>query len=86
MVSTPTAFKEDIIIYPNPSTGIFNISGLRMPPESAIEIYGFSGERVRAIPVSGIDFTLDLSDLPTGAYWARWPEGRQTRLLKLVKM
>lgn len=55
--------KIDVTIYPNPSTGLFQVSGL--PIGYQIQVFDITG-RVLAMPF--IDDTIDLSDFENGVY------------------
>jgi hypothetical protein len=59
--------KNDIIIYPNPSTGIINI--LELPEDVQLNIYNILGQLVSSQNVNmGSSSNIDLRNLPSGVY------------------
>ncbi|MBI3502080.1 MAG: T9SS type A sorting domain-containing protein [Bacteroidetes bacterium] len=70
-----TDFASQIIIYPNPSTGIFQVQvgngQLAIGNEYKIEIYNVMGEKVTqsVIPSGARNLTIDLSNQPSGIYF-----------------
>lgn len=63
--------KDQIEIYPNPSTGIINIKNAE---QSTIYVYTITGDLVRVIESEWVELTVNLADLSNGSY-----------LLKIVK-
>jgi uncharacterized repeat protein (TIGR03803 family) len=65
------ANDEKIIIYPNPSNGIFTIEQSAEKQIGVIEVYNVLGEKVFKSSFSAPRFTLDLSGQPAGIYFYR---------------
>lgn len=55
-----------IHIYPNPSTGIVNIESSESVSE--VDIFDISGRKIRKENASSNNFSINISDLPTGIY------------------
>jgi hypothetical protein len=64
VASTQEARPEPIRLYPNPTNGVLQISGLLQPAN--IMIYTMQGMVVRSI--HQVDHSIDISDLPSGTY------------------
>ncbi len=60
------ASKDAISVYPNPSTGLFNVN-VNTASKSTIEVYNVIGEVVFTSQVNG-NTTIDLSSLNAGVY------------------
>jgi hypothetical protein len=71
LCDTTTGFNEqeesESIIYPNPSSGIYNITSKEKILN--ISVYSNFGQQLHCIPVNDNAFQLDLSHLPNGIYW-----------------
>ncbi|MBI3500342.1 MAG: T9SS type A sorting domain-containing protein [Bacteroidetes bacterium] len=67
-------FSNDMNIYPNPSTGIFSVSGLRSAV-SSLDIYNVMGEKIYSSTVNSKLETVNLSAAPkvqaSGIYFLR---------------
>jgi Secretion system C-terminal sorting domain len=70
--------KQNTVIYPNPSQGVFNI--LTTKKEDKTLIFNNIGILVRSFDTAPNE--LDLSDLPSGIYWIAIGEEK----VKIVKM
>ena len=61
------AEAENVALYPNPSTGVFNISGIPADESiSSIEVYNMLGSHVLTASRSN---TIDLSNAGNGFYF-----------------
>jgi hypothetical protein len=58
-----------LIVFPNPSSGNFNISGLT--DQSSIEIYDISGKLIFGAETRDNNFNIDLSDRAKGIYFCK---------------
>ena len=63
------ADKNQIVIYPNPSSGLFNVTTNSSNKNSSIEIYNLLAQKIVSISLDDKN-TIDLSDYPDGVYTA----------------
>lgn len=88
-----TSFKEGatsvgdetvqaVSVYPNPSDGLFNIEGINEAFE--LQVTNSQGQ-VIAVDELTDNYTLDISDQPTGIYFIRLVSERGVKLVKVVK-
>jgi uncharacterized repeat protein (TIGR03803 family) len=65
--------KEEVIVYPNPSNGLFNfnISNYNQGIKNKIEIYNVLGEKVYQFAMDSTQFTISLVGQPSGVYMYR---------------
>lgn len=68
--------QSNVTVYPNPSSGIFNIvaNSWQLMAYNSIEVYNMLGESIAttySVPLGGQGWTLDLSAYPTGIYMYR---------------
>jgi PKD repeat protein len=75
--------KKDILVYPNPSNGLFNIE---LPAEADLYIYDVSGKLITArTAVSAQDaYALDLTSYESGAYILRIKIGDELISKRLI--
>lgn len=84
---------NDVVVYPNPSKGVFNFkiaNGQQLMAGSKIEVYNMLGENIattNSLPLGGSGWALDLSTQPSGIYLYRitTKEGKLIKADKLVK-
>jgi hypothetical protein len=62
------ATKQGFIIYPNPATGFITIETDENSVSYRAEIISISGKMVKTQSLSGMESSIDLSDLPSGLY------------------
>ena len=67
---------EPVTVYPNPTGGILNLSGLSKPV--TVEIYSMQGMLLRS--VSHVKISIVTSDLPPGFYLVRVVDDGRTML------
>lgn len=83
--SSITSFQAinnpQIEIYPNPTRGIINITGLTQPAE--VMLYSIQGKLLKA--VNHVVSTIDISDLPAGVYILNLTSGDQVLRERIVK-
>jgi hypothetical protein len=60
---------QDINVYPNPSTGQFNVTGVSEGMN--IEIYDYAGRMVNTMKADNETMKLDMSNQPNGLYLVR---------------
>jgi hypothetical protein len=77
----------DLVLYPNPGNGRFNLKIPAGQQEHFISVVNSSGQTVQNIDISGQDseFTFDLSDQPNGIYILRYSSGKKLVSRKFVK-
>ncbi|MBC5833521.1 T9SS type A sorting domain-containing protein [Flavobacterium sp. F372] len=78
---------NSILLYPNPSNGIFNID-LTQETETynTVSIFNILGEKVVVSTlIAKENNTINLSHLPNGCYFAKLDNQTQTVTLKLIK-
>lgn len=79
--------KFQFVVYPNPSTGEFTLSGLQK--NSLIEIYNVRGQKMYSLSPSGGGagggLAINLSDKPTGIYFLKVTDGDSVWTKKLNK-
>lgn len=70
-VSTDDPFENEnrIVLYPNPTTGIFTIAG--DPSEYKVDIVNFNGVLVQSLTQSGNQVEVNISNSPAGMYFIR---------------
>ena len=89
-VSTCTGVKSiaskdfEIVISPNPTNSILNISFSTMSQNTKIELYNSIGELVLTETISNKNNTINISDLSNGLYFMKVLEGSKVVALKKV--
>lgn len=71
-----TGIKDDLIknnltVYPNPTTGLFTVKSLVNNSDSSLEIINLLGETVYSENIHSSNQTLDIQHLPNGIYILR---------------
>lgn len=78
---------NNIVVYPNPSKGIFNISLGNIQP-TAIDVYDLTGKVIlskSAIQSSNIETSIDLSNASTGIYFVKITAENQSTVKRIIK-
>lgn len=75
--------SSDILVYPNPSTGHFNIKGL--PANSNIAIININGQTIQNFQPTSSECLLNLSGLPDGIYFICVTSSNTIKYVKIVK-
>ncbi len=74
-----------IAVYPNPSTGIFNVVVNGLNKSAELVVYNLQGQAVFTKTISGdINTKLDLSDMPKGVYFVRIRNEEISHISKLI--
>jgi ELWxxDGT repeat protein len=73
--------NNSIMVYPNPSSGIFNVKYEGNPAKLAIEVYSLVGEKVLEQKQSA---TIDLSGAAPGIYFIKVLDGKTSRTQKII--
>lgn len=83
----PTDFNFELDVYPNPSSGIFNLNvPQNITVENAfIDVMDINGKSVYNSKISSGLNTLDLTELANGMYFIRMNDGINDYFRKLVK-
>lgn len=71
-------------LYPNPSTGILNITGL--PEEGYIKVHDLNGNLIFQYQVIGSKMTLDMMEIPSGTFLIQVISPTTSEHLKFVKL
>lgn len=73
-------------IYPNPTTGIVNISNVSNYPISAIKVFDLTGRLCFEKNVNSIEnVSIDMNDLSTGSYLVNIQSGQVSKTIKVNK-
>ncbi len=86
-LSTINFDLNTIAIYPNPSTGIYNVSVNKLPIDT-IEISDITGKKIdilKNIKTTDNETQLDLTALNAGIYFVRITSNNQTTTKKIIK-
>lgn len=83
-ISNMNSDKNDLTVFPNPSTGIITINGLE--PSALLEVFDFAGQLVvsEKLNLSAISRQLDLSYLPDGIYLLKATDKNQVKSSKII--
>ena len=78
---------QNIVLYPNPSKGIFNIALGTIEP-SAIDVYDVTGKIVwskKDFAISNAEVSLDLSAVAQGIYFVKISANNQSTVKRIIK-
>ncbi len=78
---------NNVVVYPNPSKGIFNISLGNVQPTS-IDVYDLTGKIIlskSAIQSANIETSIDLSNAATGVYFVKISAENQSIVKRIIK-
>ncbi|WP_163411229.1 leucine-rich repeat domain-containing protein [Flavobacterium ajazii] len=79
-LGTPSFGKQEkVLVYPNPSTGIFNINNKE---NVTLEVFDISGKKVKSQKTTGEVSQVDLSGFTDGVYFLKTNK-ETTKLIKL---
>lgn len=76
------AEKVDLKAAPNPSSGKFTIENQQVTSNSLLEIFSFSGNKIREFRDPMDRFEVDLGGEPAGVYIAKWTNSDGRFLVK----
>jgi hypothetical protein len=82
-ISASQSIDASLNVYPNPSNGLFTITGIEQ--NAIISIYNTLGELVKSIPSSDYNTTIDLSDYSNGIYFIKIKSNKGESIQKLIK-
>lgn len=84
-IAQPTSVNEtyssDVVIYPNPSTGIFTVEGEGI---LSIGISDISGRVIRQISVKSNQTSIDLTGQPKGMYFVKVHNSEKIQTVKIL--
>lgn len=78
---------QNIVLYPNPSKGIFNIALGNIQP-TAIDVYDLTGKIIlskKDIKISNVEASLNLSNAATGIYFVKITADNQSIVKRIIK-
>ena len=75
------AFFQNLRIYPNPSTGIFNISGAK---DMDVTVFDVLGNQIINKRLNEENTQLSLDNLAKGLYFAKFQKDGKTGIKKLI--
>lgn len=78
---------QNIVLYPNPSTGIFNIALGTIEP-TAIDVYDVTGKVVwskKDFAIANAEVSMDLSNVAQGIYFVKITAGDQSTVKRIIK-
>ena len=78
---------QNIVVYPNPSKGIFNIALGNIQPTS-IDVYDLTGKIIlskKDIQISNVEASLNLSNAATGIYFVKITASNQSTVKRIIK-
>lgn len=78
---------QNIVLYPNPSNGIFNISFGSIVP-TAIDVYDLTGKIVwskKDFAVTNSEVSLDLSSIAQGVYFVKVSADNKSTVKRIIK-
>jgi hypothetical protein len=76
--------NNKIEIYPNPSTGIFEIHSSLVKDKAELEISNINGQIILKEFIQNNNIVLDLSNRPKGVYFLRLLSGEEILMRKIV--
>jgi hypothetical protein len=80
-----TIAHNDIQAYPNPTTGLVTIQIASLSAGASVAIYSDMGILVRKVSLTSTSTSIDLSDLPSGAYILKISGNNQTVVKHILK-
>lgn len=80
-MSTTDFLRENILLYPNPTSTFFTLSVTNNLTLKKVEVYNLVGKRV----LNTTSETLDVSSLTSGVYFARITTDKGQLHVKVIK-
>ena len=78
---------NNVVVYPNPSKGLFTISFGDIQP-SAIDVYDVSGKIIlskKEVQISNFETAIDLTDAASGIYFVKITANNQSTVKRIIK-
>lgn len=82
-ISATQSIDASLNVYPNPSNGLFTITGIEQ--NENISIYNTLGELIKTFQTEKINTTIDLSDNSNGIYFIKIKNSNGEAIHKLIK-
>ena len=79
-----TEFTNNIKIYPNPSVGVFNVSGIESE-DVIISVFNILGQQVPFAIDEEYGIQIDLCDGPAGVYIVKVKDGQHTKSFQVIR-
>ena len=81
------SYPNDLLIYPNPSTGIYTLEYKFFQPNAELEVFDLNGKLVHisVYKVTKGKYVLDLSHVSKGVYFLKVEGDNTTTSYKIVK-
>ena len=77
-------FSENILISPNPTNGVLNISFSTIPQDTKIEVYNCIGALVLTEAMNNKNNTINVGELSSGMYFMKVLDGNKVVAVKKV--
>jgi hypothetical protein len=77
--------EEGVIIFPNPTSGSFNINLSSYSETTEIQIHGSTGELVMTLKVQNVNNSIDLNQMASGVYIVTIKNNNTSKNYKLIK-
>ncbi len=79
--------KNDILIYPNPTKGVFTIKlpGFQYLSGSNVSVTDISGKKIFIKTISSSELQVDISNYPSGVYFVKISNTENVKTVKIVK-
>jgi hypothetical protein len=74
----PSYNFPEVEVCPNPTSGVFNLTGPILQNSAVIEVMDLSGKVLEENAVTGPRVQLNLAHLPKGIYFLRFAKGGQS--------
>ncbi|MBT6999253.1 MAG: M6 family metalloprotease domain-containing protein, partial [Prolixibacteraceae bacterium] len=84
VTNTDLTQLENIKVYPNPTTGVFTISGLPFNKKTEVAVYNISGKIVKRSVVDSQEVRVDINNFTPGIYLLKLND-RNNFSVKIVK-
>lgn len=79
------AFSEVVAIYPDPTSGVFQIGFSRTLKNATISIIDLNGKVLQRFKASGSQITCNISNAASGEYFVRIDENEKMITKKVIK-
>lgn len=83
-LATPSVTASKFNVYPNPASSVVTISTANVDAYK-LSVTDLSGKKVMTKSLNGIENTVDVSSLPTGAYFFEFASDNKREVVKILK-